>query len=150
VTTDRSHVEANRAELDSMRAFVERATDEDLRTPMPDGWTVASVLAHIAFWDQRVLVLEDQADRGVTPPPYRDEDVDWINDTSKRFVLALEPRVAAQLAVRIAEECDRRVASLSAERRADAETRLFNLKRWEDRREHLDEIEQVLGTRAEA
>ena len=89
MTTDRSYVEDNRAELERMRAFVERASDEDLAAPMPDGWTVASVLSHLAFWDQRVLVLEDQADRGITPPGYRDEDVDWINDTSKRFLRAL-------------------------------------------------------------
>lgn len=148
--TDRPYVEENRAELERMRAFVERASDDDLRTPMPDGWTVAAVLAHLAFWDQRVLVLQDMADRGVATPGYRDEDVDWINDTAKRFLLALEPRAAARLAVQVAEECDRRVADLSDERRADAEARLFNLKRWEDRREHLDEIEQALGARAQA
>lgn len=150
MTTDRSYVEDNRAELQRMRAFVDRATDEDLAAPMPGGWTVAGVLGHLAFWDQRVLVLEDQADRGVTPPGYRDEDVDWINDTSKRFLLALEPRAAARLALQIAEECDRRVANLPDDRRADAETRLYNLRRWEDRREHLDEIEQALGARADA
>jgi hypothetical protein len=146
--TDRSYAEENRAELERMRAFVEGASDEDLRTPMPDGWTVAAVLAHLAFWDQRVLVLDDMAERGVTPPPYHEEDVDWINDTSKRFLLALEPRAAARLALQIAEEADRRVVGLSDERRADAQARLYNPKRWQDRREHLDEIEQALAVQA--
>ena len=37
---------------------------------MQAGWTVAGVLAHLAFWDQRVVVLVDRwADGRGTPPP---------------------------------------------------------------------------------
>jgi hypothetical protein len=147
MTVDRSFVEANRAQLDRMRAFVEQATEEDLRTPMPDGWTAGAVLAHLSFWDQRALVMIDMVDRGLTPPPHDDEDVDWINDTTKRFFVAMEPRQAGQLAVQIADEIDRRIAALSDERLTEAAGRWFTPLRWEDRQEHLDEIERAIALR---
>jgi DinB superfamily len=147
MTIDRSYVEANRTQLERMRELVERATDEDLATTMPDGWTVAAVLGHLAFWDQRVLVVLDMEERGVTVPPYDDAEVDWINDTAKRFLLAMQPRAAALLALQIAEEADLRVAELSDERIRRAAETWFNPFRSEDRQEHLDEIEHQLTSR---
>ena len=144
---DRSFVEANRAALERIREFVDRATDDDLRTPMTAGWTPAAVLGHLAFWDQHALVIIDMVDRGLTPPPHDDEAVDWINDTSKRFLVAMDPRAAALLAVQIAEETDRRIAALSDARLQEATERWFTARRWEDRQEHLDEIEHALAVR---
>ena len=144
---DRSFVEANRIQLERMRAFVDRATDEALRTPMPAGWTPAAVFGHLAFWDQHALVIIDMVDRGLVPPPHDDATVDWINDTAKRFLLAIEPRAAAVLAVQIADETDRRIAALSDERLEVSTERWFTARRWEDRQEHLDEIEDALAGR---
>jgi hypothetical protein len=147
VPFDRSFVEANRVTLERIREFVDRATDDDLRTTMPAGWTPAAVLGHLAFWDQHALVIIDMVDRGLTPPPHDDEAVDWINDTSKRFLVAMDPRAAALLAVQIAEETDRRIAALSDARLQEATERWFTARRWEDRQEHLDEIEHALAVR---
>ena len=144
---DRSFVEANRVQLERMRAFIDRATDDDLQTPMPAGWTPAAVLGHLAFWDEHALVIIDMVDRGLTPPPHDDATVDWINDTAKRFLVALQPRAAALLAVQIAEETDRTIAALSDERLEVATERWFTARRWEDRQEHLDEIEHALAGR---
>jgi hypothetical protein len=145
---DRSFIEANRSSLDRMRMFVEAATDDDLRTEMPAGWTVASVLGHLAFWDQRVQVVLDMAEEGVKPPPYDEGSVDWINDTAKRFLLAMEPRAIARLAVDIATRTDERVAHLPDELLEEATQLWFTERRCDDRNEHLDEIEQALGDRA--
>src|SRR5262244_3658925 len=110
---DRSYVAQNTAERDRLRELVRRASDQDLQTQLPAGWTVASVLGHLAFWDQRILVLLDAWERtGATPPAAREEDVDWINDAGKPFLLALPPRELADLAVAIAEAVDRQLASL--------------------------------------
>ena len=62
----------------------------------------------------------------------------------KRFLVALQPRAAALLAVQIAEETDRMIAALSDERLEVATERWFTTDRWEDRQEHLDEIEHAL------
>ena len=56
---DRSYVDANRASLDRLRGFVDTASDGDLVHPLNDGWTVASVLAHVAFWDLRIVACID-------------------------------------------------------------------------------------------
>jgi sulfur carrier protein ThiS len=40
-----------------LRALVNRMTDKDLERRIDGDWTVAALLAHLAFWDYRVLVL---------------------------------------------------------------------------------------------
>ena len=144
---DRSYVEANRRSLERMATFVETATDDDLRAGMPAGWTVSAVLGHLAFWDQRVQVVLGMVEDGVKPPPYDEGSVDWINDTAKRFLLAMEPRALAQLALEIATRTDERVAHLSDEVLDEATQLWFTERRCDDRNEHLDEIEHALAGR---
>lgn len=144
---DRSYITENNAQRQRLRALVDRLTDEQLRRPMPAGWTIAGVLAHLAFWDQRVLVLLEHWEQGEAPRPHDAEDVDWINDAAKALCLALPPRAAAQLALASADAVDRKVEALSDERLAAnvAAGRPLNLIRAQHRREHLDEIENALG-----
>jgi hypothetical protein len=155
MTADRSYVAENEAQLMRMRSLVESMSDDELAEPMEAGWTVAGVLAHLAFWDQRVVTLVDRwgADGTGTPPDspgsYDEEAVDWINDAAKPLILALPPRVAAQVAVDAATAADTRVEALSDELLAINErTGLhINPDRAEHRSEHLDEIEQMRSRR---
>ena len=146
---DRSFVEENRAALDRLRAFVERVTATEFEQPMEVGWTVASVLGHMALWDLRVVAQLDLwgADGSGTPPRYDEDAVDWINDATKPLISALEPRVAARIAVETAEAADRRVAAMSDELFAtnEASGLPINPQRVEHRLEHLDEVEQALS-----
>ena len=145
---DRAYVAENNAQRARLEALVKRCTDADLARPLPAGWTVAAVLAHLAFWDERVrLLFERWQAAGVAPAAEVAADVDWINDAAKPMFLAMPPRRAAELAVSIAAATDRTVETLSDEmlaRNAAAGTPL-NLVRAEHRREHLDEVEQTLG-----
>ena len=147
MNVDRSYVARNNAERARLEALVARLTDADLKRPLAAGWTVAGVLAHLAFWDQRTFILLDRWQKeGVTPPTFTEANVDWINDAAKPMFLALPPRRAAELAVAIAEATDRKVESLSDElvtRNAAAGTPV-TLTRANHRREHLDEIERGL------
>jgi hypothetical protein len=149
VAVDRSYVDANRAALDRLKGFVEKASDADLAHPMEDGWTVASVLAHAAFWDLRVVACVDAwgPDGSGPVPTYYDDAVDWINDAAKPLISALEPRVAARVAIEAAEAADRAVAGLSDElyARNEALGLLVNPDRADHRLEHLDEIGQTLS-----
>ena len=149
MAADRSYVDANRAALDRLRGFVEKASDADLEHPMEDGWTVASVLAHAAFWDLRVVACVDAwgPDGSGPVPTYDGDAVDWINDSAKPPISAIEPRVAARVTVEAAEEADRAVAGLSDElyARNEALGLLVNPDRADHRLEHLDEIEQTLS-----
>lgn len=150
MAVDRSYVVHNDAQRRRLRALVDRLTDEDLRRPLAAGWTVAGTLAHLAFWDQRALVLleawKGKAPAAV-PADFEDEMVDWINDAAKPLCLALAPREAARLAVAIADEADRAVAALSDEMVAAATARRTGVYvlRAEHREEHLNEIERALA-----
>ena len=145
---DRSHLAANDAERERLRSLVTRLSDDDLRRPMPAGWTVAATLAHIGFWDARAIYALGKCAQGIEPSPgdYEPDDVGWINDSAKPLCLALPPRDAARLALRLAEEADGNIAALSDELVAKiSEVGPFNISRAEHRREHLDDIERALG-----
>jgi uncharacterized damage-inducible protein DinB len=148
VPVDRSYVAENDAERERLRALARRLSDQDLARPMDAGWTVAGVLAHVALWDQRILVLLDEWERrgpSWTPPVEDARDVDWVNDAAKPLCLALPPRVAAELALSVAETVDERVAAVSdALIEANARAGVLNWRRAEHRREHLDEIDRAL------
>jgi Mycothiol maleylpyruvate isomerase N-terminal domain len=146
---DRSYIAANDRERERLRALVERLDDDALSSPVNEYWTVGGVLGHIAFWDIRVLLLADKVERG---EPFGLEDAeaegDWVNDATRPLIHVIPPRDAAQLALRIAEETDARVAQLPPDRMSprDPDSPL-NAVRAEHRGEHLDEIEAALRAR---
>lgn len=146
--TDRSHIDENNAERKRLQQLVQRLSDEQLSHPMPGGWTVSAVLAHMAFWDARALYLINKWEQGSAPSEadHEPEDIDWVNDAAKPLCLALPPRTAAQLALDLALETDQRVEALpdATLERLYAIGPPFNLSRAGHRGEHLDEIEAVL------
>lgn len=140
-------MEENARELERLRGLVERLTDEEVGSPVDDHWTVAGVLGHIAFWDGRVLALAQKLESGSPFSPSDDEpeDVDWINDAARPLIHAIAPREATQLALRIAEETDRKVASLPPDRVFPNDPASpLNALRATHRAEHLDQIESAL------
>ena len=147
MTVDRSHETETDAERERLRALVARLSDTELAHPMPDGWTAAAVLAHAAYWDARAIYWMDKWGPGGEPTRYSDEDADAANEAAKPLCLALPPRVAAELALRLAEETDAKVKALSdamlAKIRAKGDPP-FDLSRANHRKEHLDEIEAAL------
>ena len=66
---DRSHDVETDAERERLRRLIARMSDADLKRPMPAGWTVAGVLAHIGFWDARAIYWLDKWARGAAPTP---------------------------------------------------------------------------------
>src|SRR5437588_8910552 len=146
---DRSYIHANTRERERLRALIEKLHDDDLTAPVNEYWTVAGVLGHIAFWDIRVLLLADKVDRG---EPFGPEDAepesDWLNDATRPLIHAIQPRDVAQLALRIAEQTDARVAELQLDRMSprDPDSPLYAV-RGDHRGEHLDEVEAALRAR---
>ena len=140
-------MEENARELERLRGLVERLTDEEVGSPVDEHWTVAGVLGHIAFWDGRVLALAQKLESGrpFSPSDDEPEDVDWINDAARPLIHAIAPREATQLALRIAEETDRKVASLPPDRVFPNDPASpLNALRATHRAEHLDQIESAL------
>ena len=147
MSEDRFYVERNTRERERLRTLVDGLRDDELARPVNEHWTVAGVMGHIAFWDARVLALADKLERGVpfSPDDTEPEDVDWINDASRPLIHAIAPREAAQLALRLAEETDRRVADLPPDRMFPKDPRSpLNALRASHRGEHLDQIEASL------
>jgi uncharacterized damage-inducible protein DinB len=144
---DKSHIAANDAERERLKQLIARLSDEQLSHPMPAGWTVASVLAHMAYWDARALALMNAWETGAVPSKADFEpEGDWLNDSVKPLCLALAPRAAAQLAIQLAEETDAKVAALTDARLEQimAVGQPFALSRAGHRGEHIDEIESIL------
>jgi uncharacterized damage-inducible protein DinB len=149
VTDDRAYIQINDRERERLREFINRLDDDALAAPANEYWTVAAVLGHMAYWDIRVLVLAEKIDRG---EPWVAGDAepegDWLNDSTRPLIHAITPRAAAELALRIAEETDARVAELPLDRLypLDPDSPI-SPARSEHRGEHLDELERTLRDR---
>jgi hypothetical protein len=144
---DRPFVAENAQERERLRSLVGRLTDDELSRLMEGGWTIAVALAHLAFWDQRSLVLMRRWKlTGIAPSPI---DIDVINDSLLPLWLALPPRAAANLAVSSAEAIDRELEESPSELIAAIESlgEKFRLYRSVHRRMHLDQIEELLKNR---
>jgi hypothetical protein len=137
-------VEENTASRSRLETFARSLSEEDLARTNPFGWTVASLLAHLAFWDYRVLALlrRWQAE-GVDESPI---DPHAMNEALKPLCLALEPRAAVELCISAAEITDSEVARISPELigEIEASPTHFRFNRALHRNDHLGEIERIL------
>jgi hypothetical protein len=146
--SDHAYVEQNTQQRERLRGLVGRLTDADLGTLVTDRWTVADLLGHVAFWDARALSLAEKLEAAApfVPADSEPDDVDPINAAVRALVGGLPPRQVAQLAIRLAEETDRRIATLDPQRLwpEDPDSPL-NPLRASHRAEHLDQIEAILN-----
>ena len=143
MSLDRSFVERNRASTERIRRTAARLSDEQMQHPVGEHWTVAIVMAHLAFWDRRVMYVLDKTEQdGKLFIPEIDI---FVNDLSLPLWAAIPPREAARIAIETAEALDRR---LEAYPTALLEEIASYNKRWVDRSlhrgEHLDEADAAL------
>jgi len=143
MTQDRSFIEQNRASTERIQALADRLSDQELQQPVGEHWTVAITLAHLAFWDRRVLLGLDRIERdGISAIPPIDISV---NDLSLPFWAAIPPRAAAQFAIETAAALDQRLEQYPA---ALLDQLYAQNQRWVvrslHRNAHLDEVEAAL------
>ena len=143
MTMDRSFIERNRASTNRIRGM-SRLSDEELKTPVGQHWTVAIVLAHLAFWDRRVMYVLDMTERG--GKLFIPEIDIFVNDLSLPLWAAIPPREAARIAIETAEALDKRLESFPPALLEEIYT--YN-KRWVERAmhrgDHLDEADAALN-----
>ncbi len=141
---DRSFAEQNKSSTERLKKLVSRLSEADLTRPVGPDWTVAITLAHLAFWDQRVLFVLDRTKKEGKLFP-ADLDSSIVNDIvlpTWKIVPGLD---AARLAVETAGILDQRLDSFP---RALLEQVNAHNPRWVarslHRNEHLDEVDQAL------
>jgi hypothetical protein len=125
--------------------LTERLTPSDLAREMPNGWSVATKLAHLAFWDRYYLSLIEKWERtGYEADPI---EIDAVNEAARFLSCAIPPAAAVKLARAGADAIDRRLEAISPELEAvlEASGCVRLLRRAMHRREHLDQIEEALG-----
>ena len=144
-----SVIERNRVELARLRDLLSGLTDEQLALPLDGGWTIGATLAHLAFWDQRAFELLTRWEKQGSGPS--EMDVDVLNRAALPQWLALQPRAAANLALKTAELVDRKIESISLELFNWCATNpnpSINISRANHRAEHIDQIQEAIKSSA--
>ncbi len=141
----RAIAESNRSQTERLRKLVERLDEAMLAARLPNGWTVAGALAHLAFWDrQRLCLMRRWAAGDMCSGGY---DGDLFNATAQPLLEMIPPERAAAAAVRAAEEVDALLLEVSDEavEAALARPDAPRLDRGSHRKHHLDVVERVLA-----
>jgi hypothetical protein len=143
MTQDRAFIELNRASTKRIYDLVARLSETEMLHPVGEHWTVAVALAHLAFWDRRVLYVLEATERdGKLFVPQLDI---IVNDLSLPLWSAIPPREAARLAIEAATAVDQRLEDLAPELLSEI---YAHNQRWVVRalhsNEHLDEVEAAL------
>ncbi len=139
------YAQSNKSTRYQLQDYINRLTEQQLSQPLSAGWTVAGVLAHLSFWDQRAMILlKKWQEQGIGPS---EADTDVVNEATRLLCINIAPRVAVQLAIASAEAIDQAIESLPPEflARIELEGKTVRLDRGHHRLGHLKEIEAALG-----
>ena len=135
--------EQNHASTERIRALAGRLSDEEMQTKVGEHWTVTIALAHLAWWDRRVIYVLDMTERdGKLFVPEIDI---FVNDLSLPLWAVIPARDAARICIETSETLDKRLEEYSPELLEE----IYNYnKRWViralHRNEHLDEVDVAL------
>jgi hypothetical protein len=144
----KQYIKGNNESRVRLSKLAEGISDKELKLVIyKEGWTVAAMLAHVAFWDERrAWNMKEWKDNGMSESGLNELDTRIINDTLVPFFLALPPRKAAELAVTCAEHVDKEIEGLTPElvSKIEALGDKYALDRGLHRKMHLDEIDVFL------
>jgi hypothetical protein len=137
--------ESNRVSRERLTALVRKLDDAALRTRLPNGWTVAGALGHLAFWDRQRLCLLRRWAAGDFQTNADDGDV--FNDALQPLLELIPPEQIAAAAMKAADEIDALLLELPDEviEAALARPDAPHVNRGEHRGHHLDCIEEALS-----
>lgn len=139
-----TYVDRNQTERERLQRVVAGLSDDDMMRTLPNGWTIADTLAHLAFYDRRAATLLERFRReGVFASPY---DYDTLNEVVPYLTRHIPPSAIAAEVVAAAEAADRAAAAVPESLLVDIRSRNeVKLERCDHRMNHLDEIEAALG-----
>jgi uncharacterized damage-inducible protein DinB len=132
--------QSNRKSTERMRQIIQGLSEKGLSQTTANHWTIAMTLAHLAFWDQRVIhVIESAKKNNELHAPLFD---DQLNDILAPILAVLPLADSARLAIHTAETLDQMLEECPAwieDQMMLANNRL--VERSLHRNDHLDEIE---------
>jgi hypothetical protein len=140
-----SYAARNKSELEHLRKVAGGLTDNQVACPAGGpGWSVGGILGHLAFWDQRAIVLLRRWKAGGVGTSAI--DIDAVNDAMRPILNALPSKTAIHLAIDSAEGIDKEIDSLDDIMLAKVETdgKPVRLDRAAHRIHHLEQIEKAL------
>ncbi len=140
-----TYVENNAAERRRLVQLTGNRSEADLARRLGEGWTVATKLLHLAFWDLYAAALLRRWKRtGLAETAF---DTDALNEAIRALSEEIPPRAAVRLAQTAAAEVDGEAEGLTPELKAAIEKagRTRAVCRSLHRRAHLDQIAKVLG-----
>jgi hypothetical protein len=145
---DNRYNKTNDDSRNRLQKLVNEIKDKELQYVIyKEGWTVAVVLGHIAFWDERRLeMVKLWRQNDFTSSSIDGTNMDTINNAVVPFFLAMQPRKLAELTVSAAEELDKAIAGLPDDiiKKIEAIGDKYALDRGMHRKMHLDEIDVLL------
>jgi DinB family protein len=139
------HIQRNRASRERLASVIARLGERTV--VLPDGWTAAALLGHLAFWDRFAATRLEKYLRDREPMVFlNDALIEFINAAGLPQWTATPLSAAAAGATDSAAAADLLIAKLSADELAAISTvgspRL--LDRSGHRNEHLDQLERAL------
>jgi len=140
------YVADNEAARDRLFALVDALSDEDLAAEVEPGWRVSALLAHLAYWDRRYVLMLARAKEDRLEPPDLPE---WLTDVENDALRAEWDAIPGREAVRLVREAvdaiNVEVANLPNELAVDLTSRgqIHLMRRSRHRYEHIEQIEAV-------
>jgi hypothetical protein len=140
---DRSFTELNRASTERIRLLTATLSEDQMQTRVGEHWTVSIALAHLAFWDRRVMYVLDMTRKN--HKLFVPEIDVFVNDLSLPLWAAIPSSEAARLAVETSEATDAQLETYPENLLEE----IYNYnQRWViralHRNGHLDEVDAAL------
>ena len=138
------YIGENKAELQRLVNLLSRLNAVQLNRQLPNGWTVAGVLAHLAFWDcYAQATLHEWQRSGFRVPATQ---YDAINAAVESMSRVLPAPALLQWVRERAEACDQCVAGVPPNlvEAIEGGGKANFLLRAKHRRHHLDQIDALL------
>jgi 7-keto-8-aminopelargonate synthetase-like enzyme len=142
---EKTFIAENNAERQRLFEMTAKLTEKDLARQLPNGWSVADALVHLAFWDTYGLfLLREWQKNGFKATS---SDIPAVNEGVRVLSSAIPANAVVSLVRQAAEAVDSEVEKIAPKLIAAIEAggKSCYLHRAEHRSAHLNRIESELG-----
>ena len=138
----------NKIQNDRLKSLLDKLSTARWAQDIGGGWTIGTMLCHLAFWDQLTSVrLELWKEKGRLAVIPDEDNINSINDSMRFIFAAVDYEHGKSLIKKSTDEIDALARSLTPAQLAELEStgRERWFKRSLHRRHHLDRIERALS-----